>query len=250
MPSKQSHRGKHPQDGRLFDKKQIPVLLEAVADLSYLLTRGYTEKASLKLVGDRYKLAVRQRRAVLGAACSDEALARRKEHWVSNEQLAGRIIELDGYNILITAESALSGGLLLKGRDGCIRDLASVHGSYRKVEETASAVELIGATLAAFAPAYVRWFLDAPVSNSGRLRSLLLERAEERSWPWEVELGNQVDKRLSASRDVVATSDGWILDRAQAWANLNGAIVSNLGGGPSLIDLSTDTASRVEPSIA
>ena len=46
---------------------------------------------------------------------------------------------IDGYNVLTTVESALAHGLLLIGRDGCMRDLASMHGSWRKVDETAIA---------------------------------------------------------------------------------------------------------------
>src|SRR5205807_9495166 len=38
-------------------------------------------------------------------------------------------------------------GILMLGRDRCVRDLSSVHGSYRSVDETDRAIELIGATL-------------------------------------------------------------------------------------------------------
>ncbi|HEO70156.1 MAG TPA: DUF434 domain-containing protein, partial [Candidatus Hydrogenedentes bacterium] len=44
MPDTRRHRGKHPQDETLFNDAWLPVLRDAVADLSYLLTRGYAEK--------------------------------------------------------------------------------------------------------------------------------------------------------------------------------------------------------------
>ncbi len=54
---------------------------------------------------------------------------------------------LDGYNVLTTVEAALAGGVLLEGRDGCYRDMASMAGRFHWVEETAPAVESIGRVL-------------------------------------------------------------------------------------------------------
>lgn len=66
MPGKrQGHRGKHPRDEELFARKWIPLLRDAVHDMSFLLTRRYAEAAALKLVGDHYQLTSRHRRAVL-----------------------------------------------------------------------------------------------------------------------------------------------------------------------------------------
>ena len=38
--------------------------------------------------------------------------------------------------MLTTIEAALAGGVILAARDGAYRDMASMHGSYRKVAET------------------------------------------------------------------------------------------------------------------
>ena len=62
MPDKRCHRGAHPEDARLFDESKWPVLRSAVADLSWLLTRGYAERSGLKVVGDHFQLESRQRR--------------------------------------------------------------------------------------------------------------------------------------------------------------------------------------------
>ncbi len=228
MPSRQHHRGCHPTDARLFAPEWLPVLREAVADLSFLLTRGYSDKAALKLVGDHYQLAVRQRRAVLAAACPDASLQRRRETELEAEALAGRRVYIDGYNLLITIESALSGGLLFKGRDGCLRDLASVHGSYRKVTETRPAMAAIAAALNAAGVREAHWLFDAPVSNSGRLKTLLRLEAEWRGWPWTVELADGVDQQLKECGEPVITADGSILDAVRAWCNLTARIVSAL----------------------
>ena len=237
MPQRQTHRGKHPEDDALFAPKWLPVLRNAVADLSYLLTRGYSASAALKLVGDHYQLHARHRLALSRAACSDDAVARRKAREVAAEGIRGQRLLIDGYNALITVETALSGGVLIRGRDGCIRDIAGVHGSYRKVAETMPALWLIGETLSAFGPAECAWYLDAPVSNSGSLASLMREEAAQHGWPWTVEAEQNPDRILESSSDVVVTSDSIVLDRAQRWLNLMPIVLQVSGRGELLIDL-------------
>jgi hypothetical protein len=240
MPHRQTHRGRHPEDDRLFSEAQLPTLRAAVGDLSFLLTRGYAEKASLKVVGDHYQLAARQRRAVLGAACPDEAIARRAATRVSDAALVGRTLIIDGYNLLIGVEALLGNAVQLRGRDGCIRDIASIHGSYRIVEETVPALDVIGRTLAGLDVGEVRWRFDAPVSNSGRLKVLLEERAGDHGWPWEVRLLRRVNQHLADSNHIVVTSDSWILDRAGAWYPVIDAVAAATGSGGRVLDLSGD----------
>ena len=71
---------------------------------------------------------------------------RRQAHQVGAEQLPGATLWLDGYNVLTTIEAALAGGVILAARDGAYRDMASMHGSYRKVAETLPALDLLGRT--------------------------------------------------------------------------------------------------------
>src|SRR5205814_1075744 len=61
MPDIRKHRGAHPEDRKLFADDQLPALRTAVRELSWLLSRDYSIKAALKLVGDRHALAERIR---------------------------------------------------------------------------------------------------------------------------------------------------------------------------------------------
>src|SRR6266542_2974364 len=117
-PDIRKHRGAHPEDRTLFAADQLPALRTAVAELSWLLTRDYTIKAALKLVGDRYRLTDRQRLAVSRAASSDQSKKRRSETLVRIEQATGDELIVDGFNLIITIEAALSGGVLMLCRDG------------------------------------------------------------------------------------------------------------------------------------
>src|SRR5437879_4448811 len=152
MSDTRKHRGAHPADRKLFAEILLLALRTAVGDLSWLLTRGYTMKAALKLVGDRHALTDRQRLAISRAACSEQSKERRAAMNLPAEAVAGEELIIDGFNLIITMEAALSGGVLIHCRDGCIRDLSSVHGSYRSVNETNQAISLIGAALEELRP--------------------------------------------------------------------------------------------------
>ena len=237
MPDQRRHRGPHPADHELFAPQVLPALRQATVELSWLFQRGYGQSAALKLVGDHFSLRERQRLAVLRCACGDEALQARAHGRLQGSQVLGQSLAVDGFNCLITCEAALSGGLVLRGRDRCLRDLASIHGSYRHVQETPTALRLLGEVLAGLQPSQVRWLLDRPVSNSGRLRKLMEEMASAAGWPWEIELVDNPDKAMVESGAVVASSDSWVLDRAAGWVCLPEAVIAKAGVEAWIVDL-------------
>ncbi len=237
MPDQRKHRGPHPEDDSLFAHAALPALVAATADLSWLLTRGYADKAALKLVGDRHGLDKRQRTAVWRCACSDQQQAGRAERQRAPESVPGQALHIDGFNVLTTIESALSGGVILKARDGCFRDMASMHGTYRKVEETLPALHLVGSFLEQINPGPVTWLLDRPVANSGRLRQAMLETADTRGWSWQVELAANPDKLLIEGNAVVASADSAVLDRTRAWMNLARHVVESAVEKPWIVAL-------------
>ncbi len=238
MPDKRTHRGPHPADAKLFADDKIPDLRKAVADFSLLLTKGYAEKSALKLVGDRFSLTERQRMAVMRSACSDQQLDVRTASQVKIADLAARPVAIDGYNVLITIEAAISAACIFKGRDGCFKDLASIHGTYRKVTETIPAVQLIGRFLKETHIEDCLWLLDSPVSNSGRLKTLIEQLAAENNWIWQVKLTISPDAELKKTDLIVATSDGIILDACKSWINLARATIETKLPQTRLIDLS------------
>jgi len=237
VPDTRSHRGPHPEDQHLFGPEMIPVLREATADLNWLLSRGYPGTVAQTLVGDRYQLAARQRKAVARCACSDAQLKRRTETRVQHEKLTGQVLELDGYNVLTTVEAALAGGVLLAARDGALRDMASMHGSFRRVEETRPALERIGQMTASLGVSICQWYFDRPVSNSARLKTLMEDLASQRGWPWSVELVANPDAVLIASERTIATADSAVLDRCRAWFNLAAETVARFVPEARIVNL-------------
>lgn len=224
MPDKRKHRGPHPRDRQLFSREQAARLREAASDYAWLLSRGYKDEAALKLVGDRFQLVQRQRVALARSCCSRDAARARLQRRLPLSGLCGRQVAVDGFNCLITAEVLLSGGVALRCLDGSTRDLASVHGTYRRVSETTPAFERLCATLATSEPLSVTWYLDSPVSNSGKLAQALRLGFERLGHPWNVELVPNADREVVKHGVVAASSDRWILDTAEAWVDLPGEL--------------------------
>jgi len=240
MPAKPGHRGPHPEDDRLFAPKVWPVLRQATGDLCWLLNHGYAPRSSTELVGNRYDLTERQRLAVRRCACSNQARQLRQSTQVQPSDLRQAELWLDGYNVLTGLEAALAGAIILHGCDGCCRDVAGVHRRYRKVGETVPALTLLGDWLAHWQVGRCRWFLDRPVSNSGRLKALLQDTAGQAGWNWEVELVLNPDRVLAETEQVIATADSVILDRCRRWINLTWLIISEQLPRAQVVDLCVD----------
>lgn len=157
-------------------------------------------------VGNHLLLSERQRLAVVRSTASDEQLRRRRDKECVKESMAGRTVHIDGFNSVITLEIALCESLLLHCMDGTIRDLAGLRGTYRLIEETSKAIRLIADTLDDLGIRKAVFYLDAPVSNSGRLKSLIAEVWEDYRAELDIQVVHDVD-RLLQNQECVMTSD-------------------------------------------
>jgi hypothetical protein len=223
----QRHRGKHPDDDRLFSPEPLAKIRVAAEEVGWLLSRGYPRAAVIDLVGGHHQLESRQRLALDRAVCSDAQYRRHVARELDPEDVARKPLRIDGFNLIITLEVALSGGALFVGTDGAVRDIAGMRGSYHTVEETDGALERVGAAIAKLRPSKTLWYLDEPVSNSGRLRAKILDHAARWKAPAEVELVPSADPILAKATRVV-TSDSAILDECDSWFNLTGWIVKSI----------------------
>ncbi|HEU5395957.1 MAG TPA: DUF434 domain-containing protein [Verrucomicrobiae bacterium] len=237
MAHSPSHRGPAPEDERQFAAGQLPAMRSAAADLCWLLDRGYALRSALELTGNRYSLTARQRTAVSRSVCSREDAGQRQRRSVGPGQLAGQPLWIDGYNVLTIVESALGGGVVLLCRDGCCRDIAGIHRRYRQVNETIPALELVGRAAKELGASGCCWWLDKPISNSGRLKKLILETASANGWNMEVELTFSPDHVLAQTDNIIATSDGIVLDRCRRWLNFSHWIIEQHVPQARLVDL-------------
>lgn len=216
-------RGYEPKDTLEFGPKAAEKLNAAGQELIFLMNRGYDVKSASTFIGNHYLLSERQRLALARIISTEDALRARKQKELLQ---APESLVVDGFNTIITLEVALSGSLLLAGMDGTIRDLAGLRGTYRIVDKTIKAVELLLARFDELGVKNVLFYLDQQVSNSGRLRTLLLDKAKDREVEIQVELHPSVDGLLSRMEQVV-TADAIILDKCGSWYNLNRTLIGS-----------------------
>lgn len=224
MPDKTTRRGYDPDDIKWFLGSSLSVFKTAQEEVQWLLDRGYKAEGVVEFVGNHHQLSSRQRIALKRICFSTLKYVQRKKKLLPFEAAIEGCLNIDGFNLIITLEVALSGSLLLLGKDDVFRDLAGLRGSYSLIGYTDKALDLIGITLTELSVPCVKFFLDAPISNSGRLRELILEHAKTWKIPVEVVLVNNPDVVLSAMERVV-TGDSVILDACASWLNLSKKII-------------------------
>lgn len=213
-------RGPEARDRTWFGEAAAPTLARAVAELSWLLTRGYALPSALELVGDRYQLRRRQRAAVRRAAAADDKVGRRRETRVPPDAWNGRVLLIDGFNALITTEVALEGGPVFVGRDGATRDLAGIHGTYRATSSTPRAITLLLGAARARGVRSCHWYFDRQVSNSGRTAERVRVAMDGDGMEGDALVVASPDGLLMRRAGIVCTSDAPVLDRVEAWTDL------------------------------
>lgn len=214
-------RGYVPEDQRNFSPEAIPTLKEASKHILYLLNEGYDLKQAAIFVGNHFMLSERQRLAVMRSVASVQQLSERKKKQVSLDDLGGQDVWIDGFNTIITLEVLLSDSLLFSCMDGTVRDLAALRGTYRLIPETTEAVRLMFDVLQNAGAGKISILLDEPVSNSGRLKTLIADISElgEFSFGLDIQIRRDVDRALYGKERVI-TSDSVILDHCASWVNL------------------------------
>lgn len=237
MPDRRKNRGAHPRDAECFAADAVRTLRRVTSELAWLLDRGYSEKASAVLVGDRHRLRARQRAAVSRCAIGAKVATAREARRLEPSRLAGTHVLIDGYNVLLTVEAALSGAVVLRGRDGNLRDLAAMSSHFRRVHQTRPAITLIGRWLADRGVEHATWYLDAPVSGSGHLAGWIRQIGTDHDWRLDAEPVASPDRLMIESDRIMATADGGILDRGGPWIALARHVIEAHVPDAWLIDL-------------
>ena len=236
MSTKNVRRGYDPEDGKIFSDENLAKLRIVQEEIQWLLDRGYKMKQVIEFTGNHYLLSSRARTALQRTTSSMAEYEKRRSTMLPFEYAKGGCLNIDGFNIIITLEVAMSGSPILLGKDGVYRDLAGLRGTYRIIDKTDNALNLIGKTLQELSVPMVKFYLDSPVSNSGRLKTKILECSEQWGMPVEVELIPNVDAVL-AGKERVVTGDSIILDECKSWFNLSRKIIEDHIQDAWVIDL-------------
>ena len=235
-------RGYTPEDERNFSPDAVERMRIATRHIQYLINEGYDLKQATVFVGNHFLLSERQRLAIMRSVAKDQDLAERKSKQLPLSELKGKEVWIDGFNTVITLEVLLSDSLLFTCMDGTIRDLAALRGTYRLIPEITEAVRLMFDILQEASVGKVNILLDEPVSNSGRLKSLIAETAESKysssliaetaeqnkSFDLDIRILRDVDRTLYGKEGVI-TSDSIILDHCTSWFNLTSECLRRKG---------------------
>ena len=214
-------RGYEPTDKKEFSD-EIDKLRSAGEELYYLINRGYPIKSASVFVGNHHLLSERQRLALVRSISLEVAIKSRKDKEVF--KLTGKTVYIDTFNTVITLETAFSGSTLLSCMDGTIRDLAGLRGTYRLIDKTDMALDAIKRILEEENVIKAVFLIDAPVSNSGRLKQRIEEYLSASKVTAICEVINDVDKNLYDKENVI-TSDAIILDKCISWFNLTKRVI-------------------------
>lgn len=230
-------RGYVPTDSRDFSGKSIALLNRASSDILAMVDRGYPIKSVTTFVGNHYQLSERQRLAIARAISPTNAVKSRLGRLITDLE-GGATVHIDGLNVIISLETMLSKTTLIRCMDGTLRDLCGLRGTYKLIEQTDTAITLIGSALAALKVAHVVFYLDSPVSNTGMLSQRLHELLK--GYPFEVETQLVPNADVVLERlDHVVTSDAIILNKCQSWLDLVSNIVATHYPDTPIVDFLT-----------
>jgi hypothetical protein len=131
MSTKKVKRGFDPDDVKIFSNESITKLKVAQEEIQWLLDRGYKLKQIIEFSGNHHLLPARARTALQRTTSSTADYEKRILTMLSLECAKHGCLNIDGFNIIITLEVAMSRSPILLGKDGVFRDLAGLRGTYR-----------------------------------------------------------------------------------------------------------------------
>ena len=233
---KSTIRGKEDKDERFFSSEETKRLKYAQEEVVWLLNRNYPISNIIDFVGGRHQFSSRQRMALRRASYSSKDLQIRREKEISIYDLEDKTLNIDTFNFIISLEVALSKGLLINCMEGSIRDLAGLRGTYRLIDKTYMALDILGDVFKKLKIKGVNFYIDAPVSNSGKLKTAIYEISGKWNIDVNVEIVSNPDVILEKSNYVVS-SDSIILDKCDGWINLVRYIIDNKIGDYWIVDL-------------
>jgi hypothetical protein len=216
-------------------KPKFKDIQEPAEDFRYLLNRRYPRKAALELVGNRYGLTFDERHLLhRGVFSSMDSHARRKKK-VSVREVRNKDLAIDGHNVLITIEGALSGRPVVLADDGFIRDISGLSGSFKRTERTEEAVQLMIRVLKKWKPRKTLFLFDAPISMSGKLAQEIRDRLKQANLPGDAMAVKVPEKILIGFPGVIATSDTAIINPSKKVLDLAGYIITKKIGSKSFL---------------
>jgi hypothetical protein len=191
-----------------------PEFINALQDYLFLLEKGYPQKATLKLVSDRYRLNTGERSMLFRGVVTAKDRKSRSSKTIDTLPETG-LLSIDGFNVLRTVASYLLGRPVYVAMDGFLRDASELHGKPLKTEYRIKAFELV-MDLIRNKDLTLRIWFDSPVSKSGETAAIINNLMKEAGIKGEAQTVHSADHELKQVKTgIVATADSAVIDKAQ-----------------------------------
>lgn len=201
---------------------------KAKDDLYLLLNREYPKTYALRFVGDHYGLKNEERYILSRTIFPKDYIQKTKRKKTSLNEIKGKEIFIDGYNVIITTESVLMNKAFVS-MDGLLRDTRNVSKNYRITNETLESIDLILNLLKKYSPSYTQVYLDKMMSKSGKLSEIIRKGMEERNLKGDSETIPSVDHVLKNKDGIIATNDSAIIAEVKKFIDLPSKIKASRG---------------------
>lgn len=187
----------------------------AALDYLYLLNRNYPQKALIKLIGDRYQLSGTERSMLYRGICSTLQTTSRSKRLIEPKALKSQWISIDAYNVLISIGSYLNGNMVFISSDHLLRDASEIHGKAFRTGLLQRALNLTFSYLTHCEPSGLNFFIDSPVSHSGKLCVQINQLIAESNLQGSAQTHPSPDYLLkNLHNGIIATSDSTIIDNS------------------------------------
>jgi hypothetical protein len=212
-------------------------LKDPICDLRFLLNRRYRKSTAVGVVANKYRLGSRERHLLVRAVFSEEEAEDHKRKRVPITEIKGKDVVIDGYNVLITVESALKKKTLFLSDDGFVRDTSATFGKHRITKTTPLAIERILKVLRENLPRKALFIFDSQVSFSGELCSLIREKMAEFGIEGDAKTSERADYEIITRKGIVCSSDRAIIEKVEKVVDLPRHLKPKLETLPSCKDI-------------
>lgn len=216
---------------------RIDIIREASKDYSYLINRGFPRKQSLALITSHYQLSKRERMLLYRSIHGQPVARSIDSKKASVGEVEGKVLLVDGLNVLLTIVAALKCDLLVLGDDGFVRDLQSVHGKIKYDLLFFKAISRLAYSLSVLNPGEVLVFFDKNVKMIGFYSNIIKKMLSRYISKAGIVLAHTCDKEILAHQGIVSSSDIVVLQKAYRIFDLAGYIVRSLMKYPNIYEV-------------
>jgi len=214
----------------------VNILLQAAEDIRYLLKAGYPRDSAIRFVCDHHRISKAQRILLSRVVFDAATVLTRKSKVVDCGAIDEACVWVDGFNVLFGVECIFLNEPVFVCDDGFFRDLRGAARSYRLMDTSFQAIDAILSFFSDHNPSRVEFLFDAQISRSGELSAECGKKLKSFKINGISRTSRRVDFELKQCIDIVATSDGIIIDKVDRVLNLVCCIFKKMGKTAKTLD--------------